>query len=1203
LKQIIFIGVFFFASLFLVQADEDFDSFNDEEMGFVIQTKKPKIIVKKDSTEKGESVHFTQESLGENKAISMVVKNFLVFDKLKRVNADYLVLDLALKNKMKSQKVIVSNGSNHPSAWINKSSEDYEYKEAIPMYQIPDIMQHLYLSVNNDAEQPIDLMSLLIDKPLIDYDTNTVEVYPEHEREGRIAFRLPKDINIEQLSLHYYDTKYGNINIPIIGEMKEKMVDVTQLPTKAYKKMNDNFSLTVTGYDVKDKIGTYQAKEDADFEVVEIDIQSKVFALLKFDPSKRFYLKVGDTYSIKLHPITQELPMGLYSNASLSPGANNKFRIAFYVPKGMEKLSRALMVELKGEDIMLPIKTGENGIETQVLAQGSVEGTAIKVNGVYSHNDKILIDITFEDEEDAYSTRLHDAFYLNEKSEMPNTSSRKMVREFGTDDIKQSSGMGSFTNNTYKSIYSWYPLTKSSDKIFGYQKQETILDGNKKRVFLWFDNQFSAKYTKPWYLVSPLFKDLKFKIDKEPQPLPKVLAYALIKEYPYIPKQDSIDTRVLSMVKAFRTKKEKEEKSSPTKQELATLESTKEKSRFVTIPAMSASMYGEGKLSKIKTLKGLIVALKQLQWVPSAYDVTTSLYSTASILTQGWSTENEMFNAVYTYLKSKDYELKYGSYALTDEGKSLLTQQAKNIPLSKNIPFIEWIKEGKSYSLVFPFIKPIEDVKTYINDKKYLNTIKHQKAMISMTLTYMPKNDGTATKSFGMFGGALGGGTTKEQTSLIFKKSWNIDEISDTPIDIYFPQTTAFYTEGNQTLQDKTHALSEKKVEPKILTINITMPDGKLDIYEHHFQKKQELKDVFFTFALGTPDISTNVIANMEKKRKLLFKDISDEKMNPFSKVQWVNRAKIYKFISLQTSNEKHLEDAFTVSAKRNKRSRAIMTMIEKTPHKKLISSLDLRRVFNDVYGDKKARNSFNIMSGIFNAEAEAKVIPTGKGIANYWKTHISQFTILPSDNKENVLQWMHENATSKTIIERYKKSKKIWLYPVKVKGEKRWFEIDPKNYQMISVLENGQYGAMTEEELLQSILDIASYGFGLFKGVETGNFTVMMYSLEFSDSCTILKAAENLANQIACAVASLQFTTGLVSSNMTANVGGGVGTALGCAGQSGASKAVSWATALARGMEDGTKGVTETLGGFANGFGDGVALYFMDAKAQSGCK
>lgn len=1197
MKKIVGLCLLLFMTLF-VMAEEDFDSFDDEDMSFVIKTKKPKIVVKKDSQEDDTAIKFVQESTGKNSAITMHVENFLVFSKLKDVDAKYIVLSLSFKNILPSQKVIVSNGSNHPASWLTKSSDDYEYKEAVPLYQIPDIMQHLYLSVNNKVEQPIDIMSVLLDKPLIDYSTNTVEVMPEKQKKGEIAFRIPKSEKIKQLSLHYYDTKYGNIDIPMVGEMKTKSIDVTHLPTKAWKKMNENFSLSVSGYKVEDNIGKNKAKQDGQFEIVEIDIQSKVYALLKFNPAERFYLKLGDSYALKLHPITDALPMGLYGDASLTPGANNKFRLAFYVPKGMDTLSRSLMVELKGEDIVLPIKKGENSLQSDVLAKGTVDGTDIEVNGVYTYKDKLLVDATFIDKKDGYSTRLHDAFYLNSKPEMPNTSSRSMARSLTSDDIKQSSGLGSFTHNTYKSMYSWYPLVKSNDKILGYKNKDVVLDGTKKRALLWFDNQFSEKYKKPWYLVSPIFKDLKFKIEYEPKPLPKSLSYVLAKNYPYAKKIDSIEKKVLAKVEAFKKQKAKEEKVEHKKQRLiAKLESkeSKPKSKFITIPPFSADSYGEEKVEKFKTVDELVQGLKTLQWIPSAYDVTEAIYSTSSIFTQGWGSENEMFKAVYDKVKDKD--VKFGSYTLSDAGTLKLLKLAKAIPVQKKVPFVEWEEDGVKHSLVFPFLQPSKAVQQYLGDKTYLSKVVQKQARIKMTLTYMPKNDGTTTKSFGMFGGALSGATTSEKKDVILDKSWNIDEISGTPVDIYFPKTTAFYTDANGTHQDTVHALDDKKVEPKVLTVEITMPDGKLDTYEHHFQKKQGLKDVFFTFALGLPDIPRDILEKMEEKRVGMFKDIKDTKINPFSRLQWANRSTIYKFIALQTKDEKYLAKSLKLQVKHNKTLRTIMTVIEHIPEKKLIRHLDLRNVFADAYGRAKHVKSYNIMSGIFNAKAEASAIG-GKGIFEIWDSNKEKnLALIDPSNKNEIIHMMQKRKINPRIVAHLKKSDKLWLYSMGIKKHIGWLEIDPKNYRIVSVHENGMYAAMAEKSEMDMALDsVSNYFIGLLAGVGTSEWIVVMH-MHIENYCDLLKASEAMANKIACGVA---IGGGIASPS----VAGSISTTLGCYGHSKSSKAVSIFGGLA-GNEAKTKigKVSNGIAGFANGFGDGVSLYFMGAKIHGNCK
>lgn len=1108
-------------------ADEEFDTFDEGVgTGFVIKVAKPKKPIGTSSKQEQSYSKFSSSGIGKNSAIKMEVKNVLTYSKLKDIQARYILIDLSLENLLKPQKVIVSHGSNHPSQWITKSSEEYEYREAIPLYKIPNIMQHLYFRVNNSPEKEIDLISLLLDRPLINFNSNTINVLPASIKNGQLAFRLPKGEEIKQLSLHYYDTRYGNINISLLGEMKEETHQIETLPQQGWQKMSDNFALTVTGYETREQIKNNKAKKNGQFEIVEIDIESKVYALLQFDPSKRFYLKIDNEHIVKLHPITQALPMGLYRSVSLTPGANNKFLLAFYVPKGLEEKSKSLMVELQGKDIVVPIKKGkdEDKAAQKILASASIEGTSLEINGVYSYDDKLLVDITFDDDEnDSFSTKLSNIFYLNTEAKIPDKN--KITDE----DIKvikrQHTGLGNF--GVQRAKKKWHESIANDNKIFGMKDGEMVLNGNKKRVFVWFNNPFDDKDITPLYLVSPIFESLQFKIDKKPPELPDRLKYLLAQTYPYQYHQDSIDKRVLAMVDTFKAKKHKEAKLKLKKETplIATLD--KKEKEFIVVPALSVSIFGEEKVSKLDTVDGLIAALKKLEWIPSVYDATAAIYSASGIFTQGWTSENEMFMAVYNILKDKKYDIKYGSYSLSNEGKKHLKLLAKNIPLSNSIPFVEWTEEDKKYSLVFPFLQSIGKVQRYITGKKYNTAIKHEKATIEMKLTYKPKHAGSRRGMIGGLGSALSGGGSSDSTDVIFKKSWNLDDISDTSVDICFLETTAFYHDNNGLHADKTHALSSKKVTPKVLNVTITMPDGQLDTYSYPFKKKQELQDIFFTFALATPDIPKVVLAHMEEKRKFLFKDKNETEINPFSKLQWINRAKIYKFIAMQTDYEEMLAKTLQVQAKRNKTPRAIMTMIEKTPDNKLVSSIDLRRVFNDVYGDINDIQSFNIMSGIFNTEAEAEAIPQGKNVFSYWEKQkdVKLVLILPSDRTQ-FLKMMKERGISQDILTRLKKSNKVWIFPIDQKEYIGWLEIDPKSYQMTSVYQNGMYAAMLESIITNPVTrDIlakpfmkepAVYTFGLLLGTNISLWATAGYSLEEEDYQKIKEKAHKLAKRIA---------------------------------------------------------------------------------------
>jgi hypothetical protein len=1147
-----FICVFLF-SIFLI-AEDDFDTFDDSEMSFVIKTTKPKIIVKKDSKEEEGAVRFKESKSSKNSAVEMKVKNFLIFSKLKDIDARYLVLDVSMENLLKKQRVIVSEGVSHTSSWINKKSDEYTYREAIPPYRIPDLKKHLYLSVNNKAKKPIDMISILLDKPFLPFNTNEITVYPKKEKSGQLAFRLPKNVKVNSLSLHYYDTRYGNIEIPILGELKEEKIKVTSLPVVAWEKMSDNFSISVSGYDIEDEIEGYKAKKDGQFEIVEIDIESKVYALLEFDPAKRFYLEIGDGNRVGLHPITQALPLGLYSSVSLSPGANNKFRLAFYVPKGLENLSRSLRMEIHGKDALLAIKDGKNSLNDLGLTENSINGISLKVNGIYRYDEKIAVNITFNDKEDAYSTRLHQTFHLLKKKDSPYDNSNKAENR--------------------------------DNEIYALKESSVVLNGSKKNVWIWFDNPFNKSNTEPVYLVSSLFNSLNMKIDKNPPLLPDTLKYSLVEKYPYRHKEDKIDKKVLAKVEAFKIKKFKEVGKN-LKKDTKRIAKLKNKSDATTISPLGASFYGEKKLESIKTVADMLITLKKIQWIPSAYEPTAAIYSASSMLTQGWGSENEMFKAVYNMVKENN--VKFGSYVLSDAGRIKLLKDAGQIPVNKKVPFIEWQDKGEKHTLVFPFLDNEDNIKQYVGKKTYMTELVEKKAHIEMTLTYEPVNDGTSVGSFGSFGGALGGATSTEQTDVIFKKSWNLDEVSDMPVDIYFPGTTATYTDSTGTHQDIEHALNAKKVLPDLLSVQITMPDGKLDIYEHNFKDKEELQDVFYSFSFSSPDLFDETLRVMEKARVEKFKDIKN--IERFSTLQWVNRIKIYKFIALQTKYESYLEDVLGVVAKRNRTSRVIMAIVEKTADKKLVSTLDLRSVFSDVYGETKHNQSFNLMSGIYFSKAEAEVLNKGKGFFELLEEQRNtKLLILPLEEKRDVIKWMKGQNISKKVIARYSSdNKNIWLFPMEYSTMKAWLEIDKVSYRTLSVLENGQYGSMAERATLEEIENIAQYALGLLAGVDFSVLSVATFSLVDANYCNTLKSAESLANTVGCGLAIGTF-------GMSPSVMGAATTTLGCKGKSKAAKIVSFADAL-------NQGVAGAMGGFANGFGDAVSIYFAVANGKTVCK
>ncbi|MEA1953244.1 MAG: VWA domain-containing protein [Campylobacterota bacterium] len=1150
---------------------------------------------------------------GENSAVKIELPKAYIFDRLKGMSAgnkdQFLVLDMKLINQLKSQKVaVLEDGSKHPSGWLNKSNESYTYKEAIPTYKIPNLKNHLFIRVNNSYEVPFYPLTWALEKPLTQIDEFELSVESGEPKEGVLVFKIPNK-PIESLSLHYYDTAYGHIDLPIIGEMKYRRVDAEKLPKTSPKKLSDAFSLSVLSRKFESELVGVKAEKEDVFEVINVQMESQVNALLALDPQKRFYLKIhtnkGD-WMLSPHPITARIPLGLYREISLAPGSHNSFALVFQIPREFKNSPQSLIVELKGEDREIKLTKEPVAEEKSSTKLIEVDGDKIKLAinniSVTTHIDgrshkALLVDITLDDEKDLTATRVHDLMVLsNAKTQNLKGRASKMMGNQATH-----RGLGGFSNSskaTKDSKKFVGPNAKSDSRLLGCTN--LVLDGSQKRCLLLFDlNTIDKK--KSLYLLSSVFPDLQYEFDlKKVNKLSKKENYLLGKRIKL--DQDYYISELEKILKKVRQDKiYKSKQTSKISKRKVSLDSTKELAQEIT--PLPVSYVGSEKFAKIKTVDDAIKALHEIQWVPAYYD--KSLYSVESMFTQGWGTEYEMVNSIYTILKSKNILIKTGYYSLTKKGKESLLSMAKGVTVKqKKVPYIEWGEGSKKKSLVFPFLKSIKALKEELDlsNPSTNSPLNSASAEISMKLFY-EKEKNSVSMQIGGMGGSLSGATgdTVKSVTLI-SKYVKLSSVSNMPVDIWFGQgkdkngkdILKLYFYGENGIEDYDIKL-EGKIVPKKLEVKLYSGTESLDKYTFEFKKGQKVEELFFTFAFASPDLSEETLKTMENTRIDKFKNI--KKIDSLSQLQWSNRAKIYKFIGLQTKYEAHLQEVLKVEAKRHKTPRTIMAMMEKTADKTLISSLDLRNVFSDVYGEENVTHSFNIMSGIFNSEAEAKVIPNGKGVIEFWNERKNlKFVFLPARDKESTLKWMTDENISISIIKRYKNSNKLWLFPTGKDKQDGWLEINLKNYQIVSVLNNGQYGAATESAIQESLTSIGMYATGLLGGVSLSELSVMTFSLIYEDYCALLKAAEAFANDVACSAGAAAFA-------MSPNIVGGASSALACAGQGEAAKALSINEAFVNMMLGGKHGLAGSLGGFANGLGDAVTIYFSMAKNKSGCK
>lgn len=1158
-----------------------------------------------------------QSVSGQNRAVKIEMHTAYLFDRLKGISARYkkrfLVLDLSLENLLKPQNVVVlEDGSNHPSSWLNKSNDSYKTIEAIPTYKIPNLKNHLFIRVNNDYEVPFESITWALEKPLVEVDEHQLLVQPKVKKEGVLAFSIP-DQPIETLSLHLYDTAYGHLDIPIIGTMKVTKEEINTLPQSEFTKMGENFALKVESELLQEQIKVTKAEKEAIFDIVDVTLQSNVNALLQLDASKRIFLKIqsdkGD-YILPTHSITTALPMGLYQDIALAPGSNNKFKLAFHIPKALKENPKSLLVELKGEDVEVPIKKATLKADTTKLTSAKAEGIMLDLNGIYeTPRGYVALDITLHDAKDGEATRLHDAVVMSKYDK---------VKDFATivdknQEIKaDKKGLGSFSHQSeLTGAYKWMtPESKTGEKIVGYEGTQVIYDGTSRRFVVLFDKN-KIKKEKANYLISPIFKELSYKIDTTKlEKLPKALEYLLTEKIDF-DIAGNYDKEVLALLKKIRAKKIATEKSV---NRLPVVELDSPDQLAAVIEPLPISLYGAEKLSTLDSLDKVLDTLSKLEWIPAVEEYPT--YSAEAILTQDRSTEYEMLALLYHYLKMMNVPIEMGTYTLTPEGEKALTKLANGYKVTlKSVPYIQW--EG--HTLLLPFVKSIDEVKSYVqlNSQRKINGLTSQEATIKMQLEYALKNDSTQAQIGGMasaLGGGERGGSKKAD---LFHASFDLNQFSNTPIDIFFQTVKnekgdkvlrSFYT-GEKGVEHECEIADGDRIVPKVLTINVDMPQGGIDQYTYIFEPNQKIENLFYTFALAAPNLPSAALKRLDDRKKELFEGVKE--MTEFSTLQWLNRDKIYKFIGLQSRYEAELAKTLTVQYTHMSKPRVIIAKVERK-NNKIISTLDLREVYPDLYGDKNSTNAFNIMAGLMATEGEKVANNQGHSInvLDVWRGSTQNLSLLvvppKSDTKKELIHQMELKKYPKNIQSLIATSDNIILFPSRPMMDQNstrwgWLEINPQNYQLKSILDSGEYGSTTEYGISQANADGMEYFLGILAGVQVSVTSVATASVIYSgeEYRTIIENAEKMANAASCIFGAVMNVVSIGKGTLDPMATPSI--VAGCvAGQSELGRAMA-INPFELNLETGkwkSKSITGTLGGgFAGGIGDGITLYFQRVK------
>lgn len=329
------------------------------------------------------------DSKGENSAMEIKVKEAFYFGILKGVRKpdgkQFLALDMELKNVT---------------------------KEKIP-YQIPSFNSHFYVGINGEGMYPASNATWLSNTPLAPPGEPMIQIEPGETIKGALIFLVP-DEAILQESLHYYDTVYGHVGIPLVGKMVQNAQNVAKLPTEQPVDITDAFSMTIKGTSLEPKLDRVQAAENTSFRVIEAEFKTKVQALLDIEPRQRLYLSQDTAQGpllTKMSEVTAHVPYGFMNPILLAPGSNTLARLAYQVPNALSNIKSDIIGDLRDGYISIPITKG-NKFGTAVSKPKIVgDGMELQVNDLVSlgGNEKfgaryVVADITVFDKKDGFGT-------------------------------------------------------------------------------------------------------------------------------------------------------------------------------------------------------------------------------------------------------------------------------------------------------------------------------------------------------------------------------------------------------------------------------------------------------------------------------------------------------------------------------------------------------------------------------------------------------------------------------------------------------------------------------------------------------------------------------------------------------------------------------------------------------------------------------
>lgn len=1048
---------------------------------------------------------FPVAAVGNNKAMQLTVLEAIQMTSFRGFNLPCVALKLKLINTLPEQDVVVmENNQMHPASMIGDAAKPVKTIKAIPPYLIPDLRIHLLAKFNDEPARPFSDLSFLVEDPLVTPDDTSLQLNPAETLEGYLIFPMPEIKELKRLSLSYYDTSYGHIELSIVGDLLASVASDSafiKLEKSPEGTLSAGVSIKLTGYSDEKIINT---ANDADTGLTmrqyELQVVSAAPTILDFAPAERMSLLLPTRFGyLVCKPSSRNkiLPMGWYRSTLFVPGANNKLRQAYVLPhKLAQNVKGSLRVDIANNEVLLP--TGDSEIKTDSpMAMAKADGITLAVNAWQLVDGNLFLDITLHDEKSGEGTQLN------------------------ADDICQLQIADETISRT----------SATSDYVFGFCDSVDIADGQQRRglITIRLEGQEMAAGAR---LVSKVF-DLDFALDKNKSTT--IDDYLLCTADSFAGGDEEFADEIMQATdKLWQQRRAagwKKKGSMPIKAATTATDkgdSTKTTASTNRLPAPTLDSQCKSAWQSMLRLSEaeFLVALGKIRCLLTPVNTRYPFYSPEVVILQQWGTQSDLFNmaSLYYSANGKIIEELPGIATLNDKGKQALHKLTGWNSEVKSLPVLV---SGAS-RLVIPFCRDYKQIADLFDDynNESFDELTEETASIDISLQVKPKNTGQMAQMADM-GGVLGGSdgeASSELLPILQLDGIRYDLLSRAPIDIIYVangQTliaVAESVDGNMTNVVEPINLEEYEVIGE--SISISFGDERLE-FERQIANGTPIVDTFRTLALCLPDLPASAAIDLSES----FTAGKGEKVpDSISVAKWLTRSKIYKFLALHCEAEREAAIQTGVKTGRPGRSmRAIIATLSRASNN-LDLKMDLRQINPQVQGEAPAIRAFNHYMGFANAIAEEQATG-GHGLISRWSCPSQQINLIGPDEITTLVEILGENkkisaATRNRLLASAERGEAI-MFPSsapEINGSLllSWMTLNPETYAMNSVIETGEHGAGIEYNINQMIEDANKVGIGFLAGTESSLWAVTAYRLKYDDMRKVIMAAKSLCLQIA---------------------------------------------------------------------------------------